>query len=69
MPILIADSVDVSGHPRIVPYSAILSVRREGECVSISTEGGELLSLRADFEYLAEAWASGLAYDARDKTS
>lgn len=65
MPILIADPVDVSGHPRIVPYAAILSVRREGPYVSLSTASGELLDVKADFERLAEAWGAGLAYDAR----
>jgi hypothetical protein len=69
MTILIADPVDVQGHPRIVPYAAITSVRREGEGIALVTLNGELLSLRADFERLAEAWAAGLAYDARIDTA
>lgn len=68
MPFLIADPVDVRGHPRLVPYTAILSVRREAEAIALVTFSGELLSLQADFERLAEAWAGGLAYDARSAT-
>jgi hypothetical protein len=67
MPILIADPIDVQGHPRIVPYAAVTSVRREGEGIALITLNGELLELRADFERLVEAWATGLAYDARDE--
>jgi len=63
--ILVANPLDVSGHPRIVPYSAITGVRAEAGYVSISSLSGELLDLRVDFERLVEAMAQGLAYDAR----
>jgi len=63
--ILVANPIDVSGHPRIVPYAAVTGVRAESGYVSISSLSGELLELRADFEHLVEAMAQGLAYDAR----